>query len=296
MKRKLLLLFVLLFIFVIFVAIKFFFASQKEKGGVIKILSSPTSTVFIDSAALGKTPYENKIKIGEHIIKLIPEKTATNTASWQGKILISQGTLAYIDRELGENELSSSGVIFTISKSPNKENKDGGELFVESEPDGSIIYLDNDEKGITPLVLSGISKGNHELSVYNPGFLRRTQKINIEEGYRLNAHFKLAIDPSFKKISEEDLVNATIAAALSTTPSPTSTAGTTTSGKPTITVRSTPTGWLRVRNDPNVNATEAAKINPGDVFEIISEQSGWYKIEYSKGKLGWVSGQYVDKK
>lgn len=291
MKKKLILLFILCISFFIFIGVKFFLDSRKEEGGIIKIVSSPTAAVFIDSVALGKTPYENKIKTGEHIIKLIPEKTASNTASWQGKVQISSGTLAYIDRELGETELSSGGIVFSVSKSTEADSKNMGELFVESEPDGSIVYLNNDEKGITPLALSNIQAGNHELSVYNPGFIRRTQKINIEQGYRLNAHFKLAIDPSFKKITEDDIAQATISATITSTISPTAAQENTAK----ITVRKTPTGWLRVRSEPTINASESGKINPGETYAVFDEKDGWYQIEFAKGKRGWVSGQYVEK-
>ena len=41
--------------------------------------------------------------------------------------------------------------------------------------------------------------------------------------------------------------------------------------------------------------TEAAKINPGEMYPYLNEEeNGWYKIEYEADKEGWVSGTYVD--
>ncbi|KXK11422.1 MAG: Bacterial SH3 domain protein [Microgenomates bacterium OLB23] len=62
-----------------------------------------------------------------------------------------------------------------------------------------------------------------------------------------------------------------------------------------VTVNNTETGWLRVRTEPTLNASEAAKITPGRTFEVKEEKEGWYRIEYEKGKLGWVSSNYVTK-
>ena len=55
-----------------------------------------------------------------------------------------------------------------------------GEIEVETEPTGAIVYLDNDDKGVAPLILTDVPSGTHELSVFLPGFSRRTQKINID--------------------------------------------------------------------------------------------------------------------
>ena len=47
--------------------------------------------------------------------------------------------------------------------------------------------------------------------------------------------------------------------------------------------------------EPSASATEAAKVNPGEMFPYLNEEkSGWYKIEYEEGKEGWVSGVYVE--
>lgn len=65
--------------------------------------------------------------------------------------------------------------------------------------------------------------------------------------------------------------------------------------KPFLTVKDTPTGFLRVRQEPNTSATESARVNPGDKFHIEESQNGWYEIKYDGTNLGWVSGTYVDK-
>ncbi|OGK17220.1 hypothetical protein A2774_02360 [Candidatus Roizmanbacteria bacterium RIFCSPHIGHO2_01_FULL_39_12c] len=285
MKGKLILLTILLLGFAGYVAVRFFILDSQNVYGRIKVVSSPVSSVFIDNLAIGKTPYEQKYKIGEYMLKLIPEGTATDTASWQEKINIYKNSLTYVNRELGSTDLTSAGEIFTTSKME-KPPKDPnhGEIYIETEPQGAIVYLDNDEKGIASLIMSDVLKGDHELTVFLPKFLRRTQKINVDAGFRVNAMFKLAIDQSAQGATEQ---------AGKTEESKQATESATT--KTTILIKDTETGFLRVREGPTTSASESARVSPGADFELLDEQNGWYKIEYEKGKEGWVSSQYAEK-
>jgi len=282
MKNKLVFLLVLLLLFVGFIVVRFFILNNQNEFGKLKIVSSPSSSVFIDNVALGKTPYENKYKVGEYILKLIPEGSATETASWQGKIKVFRNALTYVNRELGSSDITSAGEVFTISKmeKPGK-NSQYGEIYVETEPAGAIVYLNNEEKGIAPLVLADVIKGEHEISVFMPGFFRRTQKINVEGGYRINAVFKLAIDQSQEQV-------------IKSTGEKEATAGATIT-KSNILIKDTPTGWLRVREEPTLNASESGKVNPGEKFPLLEEQEGWYKIKMATME-GWISSVYSEKK
>ncbi|MBI4004718.1 PEGA domain-containing protein [Candidatus Roizmanbacteria bacterium] len=285
MGRKLFLLGFLCLLFLGFVGFKFILLNAQDTFGKIRVVSSPSSTIFIDNIAVGKTPYEEKIKIGEYLVKLIPEATATQTASWQGKVRIFKNALSYINRELGPTDLASAGEILTVTKMEKTTNPNYGEIFIETEPSGSIVYLDNDEKGVSPAILADVVKGDHELSVFMPGFLRRTEKIKVEPGYRVNTHFKLAIDPNQQKIpTDEPAEEATKSATQSST-----------TNKFLITIKDTPTGFLRVREEPSISASESGRVKPGDTFDLLDEKEGWYKIVFEKNKQGWVYSQYADK-
>ena len=65
--------------------------------------------------------------------------------------------------------------------------------------------------------------------------------------------------------------------------------------KSSILIKDTPTGFLRVREEPAITASEEARVKPGDQFDLLEENSGWFKIEYEKGKQGWVYSQYAEK-
>jgi len=287
MKKKLGVFLFLLILFIGFLAIRFFVMDKQNSNGQLKVLVSPSASVFMDNVAVGKTPFEDKFKVGEYLLKLIPEGNATDTASWQSKIKIYKNTRTYVNMELGSSDISTSGEVFTSVKMITQVKAGYGEVMVETEPQGAIVYLDNDEKGVAPVKLENVLKGDHEISVFMPGFFRRTQKINVDPGYQVNAKFKLAIDQSqTPKIEEKK--TATEEASLKESNVDIKT-------RKQVTIKETPTGWLRVREEPNAEASESAKVNPGDKFDILGEEAGWIKIEYEKNKTGWISGQYVDR-
>ena len=116
MKNKLFLLLVLILLFAGFVAVRFFVFDKQNEYGKLKITSSPGASVFINNMIIGKTPFEDKYKIGEYLLKLIPEGTSTETASWNGKVMINKNALTYVNRELGSSDITSAGEIFSTSK------------------------------------------------------------------------------------------------------------------------------------------------------------------------------------
>jgi hypothetical protein len=257
----------------------------------LKITSTPQATIFLDTQHLGKTPYEDKVKSGEYTLKLIPE-SGTTAVSWQAKVKLIPGVLTYVNRELSDQELTSAGEILTLEKISGKS----AEIAVLSTPDGAQVNLDGISKGSTPLVLQNIEIGDHEISVAAPGFLTRGVKIKTTPGFKLVASFQLALSS----------LPATPSATPTPGPTPTGTPKPTTSPRPTgtpsaelprpyVKILDTPTGWLRVRIEPSTSATEAAKVNPGETYPLLGEQSGWYKIRYEGTKEGWISGQYAEK-
>lgn len=279
MKGKLSVLLVLILLFVLFVAARFFIFNSQGATGELKVIASPGASVFVNNAFIGKTPYDDKYKVGDYLLKLIPETSATDTASWNGKVSVYKNSLTYVNRELGSSDIASAGEIFTTIKMTKAPQKSGsGEIYVETEPQGAIVTLDSDEKGVAPVIMENVLRGDHELSVFMPGFFRRTQKVNVDSGYRVNAAFKLAIDQS----------SAIPASQKQATSSATATDIT------YVTIKDNPQGWLRVRSDAAIDATEEAKVKPGEKYEYLEEKTGWFKIKFNDNKDGLVSGEFVD--
>lgn len=284
MKGKLKLIAVLCIAFVAFVLIKLFFDIVSKKEGRLQVLSRPAAAIFLDNVMKGNTPYTNTLKEGEYLLKVVPDGVATQAASWQRKIPLFSGSLTYVDVQLESTDIASWADVYWLTKLGMFNSSSG--LTIETEPSGALIYLDNDEKGVSPLTLDNVSKGSHELSVFMPGFSRRSKKITISSGYQLHAFVKLALDPGQKSQYTIQEPASQIATAAATITEPTS----------KVLILDTPTGWLRVREEPTLAGSESARVNPGQQFELLEEQTGWYKIKIDSIKQGWISSQYADKK
>lgn len=290
MKRKLIFLIILILLFVVFIVVRFLILDKQNSVGRLRILSTPPTTVFIDNIAVGKTPYEEKWKVGEFVVKLIPQGEGSQVAPWQGKVKVSKNAMTYVNAELNETEVTSAGEILTITRMENKALiSNTGEVYVETQPSGAIVYLDNDEKGVSPLLLQNVTKGDHELSVFLPGFLRRTQKINAETGFRVSALFKLALDPTNKTLEqtlEEKRKEASAAAELEQQKQE--------EQQVKVMIGNTPTGFLRVRSSASVSSSEIAQVKPSELYPLLEESNGWFKIKVGDVE-GWVSSQYATK-
>ena len=266
----------------------------KPGPGALQISTTPKATVFIDGTQVGVTPFfDDKLKSGEHTVKLVPEATTDNLVSWEGKVNLTPGILTAINRNFATSEAFSSGEIIWLEKI---SSRDKSSLSVISTPDQAVVKVDSEPKGFSPVLVENLSPGSHQLVVNTPGYEERTISAKTVAGYKLIVNVQLA-----QKI--EGIEEATPSAELGPSPSPKASPTPKTTPKPTITppekpyvlIKETPTGWLRVRMEPSASATEAAKVNPGEMFPYLNEEkSGWLKIEYEEGKEGWVSGVYVE--
>lgn len=273
----------------------------KGDGGkaVLKVNSTPSATIFLDNQKLGNTPFEDKVTTGEYILKLIPQ-TSTSVVSWEGKIKLQANVLTYINRDLGETELSSGGEILTLEKISGKQ----AQIAVVSIPDKAVVTVAGDEKGITPILLADIQPGSYELSISFVHYQSRTIKIKATAGYKLNASFQLiqtekesmptpipqsSMKPSVKptpKASPEPSVKPSSAVKTYSSPPPV----------PYVQILDTPTGFLRVRSQPSTSTgAELAKVHPDEYYPLLDEESGWYKIEYTDGDEGWIKSDYAQK-
>jgi hypothetical protein len=90
--------------------------------------------------------------------------------------------------------------------------------------------------------------------------------------------------------------------ALPPTPTPTPTivtpivvASPTITSLPTITVLPNDLGFVRLREAPSVDSTEIGQLPVGQSYPYKQKQYNWYQVEL-EGKVGWVSGTYVEEK
>jgi len=299
MKRKILFFAGLVGVVLVIIGSVKLLGDRSPKQGELRVESNPAASVFLDNKHFGRTPLKKKVDIGEYTLKIVPESTTPQLASWQGKIVVGLNLLTYVNSNLTESELSNAVDVLWLEKITSKKS----EVTLTTNPDGATVAIDEETKGMTPLSIGDITPADHTITITSPGFVMRQLKVKTTAGYRLIATIKLALAPS-AQIPEASLsATPTISGKPTPTeklkPTPTKTATPSATipdpQKPFVIIKDTPTGFLRVREEPSTAATEAARVNPGEKYTILDTQNGWYQIKYNVTDTGWISGQYAEK-
>lgn len=247
----------------------FFLQSRfKPARAGLLVETNPQAKVFINEEEIGATPFNKKdLHPGEVTVRLVP--TALELATWTGRIDLVPGVTTVIRRDFGLTDAQSSGEILSFEKIREKSPI----IAVVSSPDVSEVKIDGEIRGFTPIAIPGISAGNHSISVSQPGFLERSFEVQAVSGYKLTVVVKLAQAEIQGATAEEPQKEVFVE------------------------IRETPTGFLRVREAPTTEATEAGRVDPGKKYPYAGEdeKGDWFKIRYEGEKEGWISAKYAKK-
>lgn len=237
------------------------FLGIKQTSG-ISVLSQPSdATVFLNGKQVGSTPYEDKsLAVGEYTIRLEKEN-----ASWQGRVKLTSGTVTVVNRDLASDPTSSAGEILTLNK--------GKGLTIISSPSEAEVEIDGKSYDKTP-VTANIESGEHTILVSHTNYLKRSIPADLPKNFNLTVSVDLAL-------SEADLTTVFTPVIAQT---------------PEVKVLNTPTGFLRVRDKPNLNGKEITQVKPGETLILLEELGSWDRIRLSSGVEGYVSSSYVEKK
>ena len=144
---------------------------QKNNAG-LQIFSQPQADVFLNSEKIGQTPFLSKeLAAGDYDLKI-----ATGSASWQTKIKLNGGALTVVNRQLSSgNFFDEQGEILTL--------EDGKGLVVTSNPSGAEVNIDDQKKGVSPLVLSNQEAGSFRISLAKEGYLSRSVAVQVHSDF-----------------------------------------------------------------------------------------------------------------
>jgi hypothetical protein len=286
MKRFILIFLPVLLITIIVFGIAQLIFFQNNGKGALQITSQPFSKVYLNNKYLGNTPFcrcesSTTINSGEYTLRLVP--LSGKFMEFQNKITINKGALTVVDRKFGIGA-SSEGTIMSLQRL--KDNK-ASELLVVSLPDKADLYLDANKQGITPFHLNHLTNSDHTLSLKKAGYKDKNILIRTPQGYKLVAIIYLGIQDIIQTptASTESALTPQVLPSISKTPALTT----------KIIILQTPNGFLRVRNEPSLNALEINRVLPNDSYTLLDENPGWYKIQPRDGSSGWVSAQYAKK-
>lgn len=150
----------------------------KPKYGSLSIKCDPAgATITLDDELKGKTPLIlNNIFEGEHTLKIAKEEYRP----YEKRIIITQ------DQTYSVDTLLAMGVA----------------IHIGSDPDGGILKIDGESKGVLPLEML-LKKGQHNIEITKKGYDIFTKSINIFEDKeyifeltRLNFNLEVSSSPS----------------------------------------------------------------------------------------------------
>ena len=176
------------------------FLNQKSGKGALQVTSTPPSQVYLNGQLIGETPLckcdtKEMIPIGNYRIRLIPKEG--DSKPYEEQVAINKSTLTVVDRTFGEN---SSGSVITLIPLSNKKDT---ELMVISFPDKTNVFLDNNQKGVTPILLKDVIESDHELKLTKEGYLDKTLRIRTTLGFRLKSIVFLSVNPNVASTSSQ---------------------------------------------------------------------------------------------
>ncbi len=277
MKKILYYVFPLVAAIIVF-AVLVVFINLKTGKGALQVTSKPQSDVYLNGKLIGTTPVckcdqKDMIGIGKYSLRLIPKDSSPPL--YEEKIDINNSTLTVVDKTFGEE---SSASVITLS--PIRDKKDA-QLMVISSPDRSDISLDDNPAGKTPLLLKNLTESDHEIQIKKEGYIDKILRIRTTKGLLLKAIVYLSPNSSSSNSALPTFESIP-------TPVPTSSVS-------KVLILDTPTGFLRVRSSSSASTSEVGRVTPGETYDVLEEDAGWYKIKLTDGTEGWISSQYAQK-
>ncbi len=262
-----------------------FWIEKSASGDVLSVISNPSgASVFIDGTEVGKTPYTSST-LSESGYELKVEYPGYEAQSARIKIqkgyrLNGEVTLFPMPTPYKVDLLEGSTNLYNVTSGNNVVTSDTGQWVK------ALLYW-NKTRGIN---LAGLGINRESVFDYFMDYkgnlygkdgsliLDATGYGSLKDAQK-GAYLTRSTDPAGLSQQAKETYNAL-----------TKVAGT--SGKK-ATVKDTGTGWLRVRDLPSLNGKELAKVNVGESFVVLEEQTGWAKIKVSDTVQGWVSTDYV---
>ncbi|RJQ27487.1 PEGA domain-containing protein [Candidatus Parcubacteria bacterium] len=265
--------------------------SLKNSGrGALKITSNVKGNVYLNDKLIGPMPLckceqSEIIKEGEYNLKIVPEDKSLS--SFNTKVKIMPNVLTAVDRTFLPGSLSSASILI-LEKISEKDPQ----ILVTSIPEGAMVSIDSQPSGVTPFLLKKISPSEHEIEIQKQGFAKKTLRIRTVNSYRLVIDSLLGTETKIDEDSNSETDEASPSADPTViTPSPINEQ----TSQDTVRIKSTPTGFLRVREGPGTSYKEIARVTPGDEYPYTEEQYGWIKITLDDESAGWISGAYAQK-
>lgn len=234
----------------------------------IEINTQPSTKVKLDGKEAGMSPYKNRsLKAGLINVKVGQE----GIGYWEKQLELKKNISTVINWTFGKNDDYSGGYILSMEKSTGSDSS----IIISSSPARATVLIGGENRGLTPLFISNLGEGDKEVKISMPGYNSINLGIRPVEGHQIVLEAMMA--------KEEKVVVVTPTPAQSPVDS-----------SNMIKIKTTDTGWLRVRDNPSATGVEIDKVNVGETYDSVGSMGDWTHI-IVREKQGWVSTKFVEK-
>lgn len=280
---------------------------QSKKAG-IKVMSTPQAMVMLDGKQVGQTPLQQSaLEAKTYKLQLIPQ----SGQQWETTVTLRNNLQVVAERIFGPTDQESEGYTMELEQIGDKSQS---QISIVTIPDPATVRIDSQPKGFSPMTVTLLTDGNHEVAIFSAGYTEKKIPVSVPKGYKLSLTVQLArqrlVQPTPEasdsaQPAEEPtptpgkgkVTPAPTPKTAKPTPTKSPTASSSATVRPYVEILTTPTGWLKVRSEPSTakgEETVIAKVNPGETYKFIeANSSGWYNIQLTAEQDGWVSGQYA---
>src|SRR5258708_21150360 len=253
MKQKLPILLIPLVL--ILIILTFFLIDKlKPKSAGILVESNTASAVYINGIRVGVTPYTGARNSGSAILKLVPQDGSQHFTPYEVKVNLAAGIKTVVRRNFSKNPTESSSEVISFEKTDLPD----ASISVVSLPDSAQVSVDGLLRGFTPLKITSLTTGAHQLSIAASGYQTRDIQIKTLANYRLTAIVQLGSTAQ---------VSGAMAVA---TPTPVAV--------PIIKILKTPPSFLQLTTTPHTPSNKVGQVHPGEKYKLLTTDkvTGWF--------------------
>lgn len=245
-----------------------------QKGSTsISIAAEPSNVkVELDDQSLGETPLNKEIKAGVHRLKLSKEGFIPRVLD----VNIQEGYKTVVKVTLATNPLTKVGSKLATQASASLYDLSSSMAHLSEKPDrwAEGVFFFQEKGSTSETKFDCLIDYNGKVYYYDKkdfeAKLKAKKAVNL--GYLGNSS-EGKLSSSAQKSWEGIFPAAKIAQ---------------------VQIQPTPTGTLNVRQTPSQSGKILTTVKPGEKYELLGEQSGWFKIKVGSIQ-GWVSTQYSKK-
>jgi hypothetical protein len=155
-------------------------ASYGSQAGSIYVTSNPAgATIYLDGASTGYTTPQTitGVAVRSHTVRCSLDGYTDQS---QG-VTVQSGQTTSVSFSLSPAQTPTKALTTSPTLTPRTT---AGSLSVTSNPSGAIVYLHGTFRGVTPVTLSGVTAGSHQIRLIRTGYRDYSKTVTVVGGKR----------------------------------------------------------------------------------------------------------------